>query len=166
MFTIKLIMAMMKQYFKELKKYKKQYGEKVMLLMQVGHFFEIYGLKDKQKNKFIDPNIIEFGNICDYLVKPKQTSSKGGKKEQRYKHDDGRTYTVYMAGLPIFGNREAKISKLNEHGFTVAVWEQVENLKDVREETGVFSPGTKFFDNSQLTNNIMCIWLEKRQKTL
>ena len=95
----------MKQYFK-IKKYKKQYGEKVMLLMQVGHF-EIYGLKDKQKNKFIDPNIIEFGNICDYLVKITNEFQKVEKKT-KYKHDDGRTYTVYMAGLPIFGNREAK----------------------------------------------------------
>lgn len=168
MFTnniIKLTMAMMKQYFEELQKYKKQYGDKVILMWQCGHFFEIYGLKDKQNNKFIDSNIIEFGNICDYLVKPKKTSSKGGKREQKYKHIDGRTYTVYMAGLPIFGNREAKISKLNEYGYTVAVWKQVENMKDVREEEGVHSPGTKFFDTNVLTNNIMCIYLKTFHKT-
>ena len=118
---------MLKQYFQELNKYKKQYGEKVLLLWQCGHFFEIYGLKDVKKNTYVDPNIIEFGNICDYLVKEKQTNTKGGKKPQKYKYIDGRTYTVCMAGLPIFGNRESKISKLNENGFTVAVWKKVEN---------------------------------------
>ena len=86
MFTniIKLIMGMMKQYFEELNKYKKQYGEKVLLLWQCGHFFEIYALKDIKNNVYVDPNIIDFGNICDYLVKPKQTNTKGGKKAQKH----------------------------------------------------------------------------------
>ena len=167
MFTniIKLIMGMMKQYFKELDKYKKQYGEKVLLLWQCGHFFEIYALKDIKNNVYVDPNIIDFGNICDYLVKPKQTNTRGGKKAQKHKHTDGRTYTVCMSGCPIFGNRESKINKLNENGYTVAVWKQVEGLKDVREEEGVYSPGTKFFEGNVLTNNIMCIYLKTFQKT-
>ena len=47
--------TMMSEYFKLTEKYKKKYGEKAVVLMQVGAFFEIYGLKEKN-----DENTMNF----------------------------------------------------------------------------------------------------------
>jgi len=153
---------MIKQYFTELERYKKHYGEKVILLWQCGSFFEVYALKNIKTGLLFKSNIESFGSICDYAVKDKKTSSTSGKKSQRY--DD--RHVVMMAGLPVFGAVESKISKLNDNGFTVALWKQDEEIKDIRKEYGVFSPGTKFQDNDNLSNNIMCISVEIFPKTL
>ena len=83
MFTniiIKLIMGMMKQYFKELDKYKKQYGEKVLLLWQCGHFFEIYALKDIKNNVYVDPNIINNYESLGNLMRNYKTKIPDNKR--------------------------------------------------------------------------------------
>jgi DNA mismatch repair protein MutS len=160
-------MTMIQQYFTELNKYKKKYGNKVILLWQCGGFFEVYALKDGKNGPLVNSNIEEFGVICDYTVKDKKTSTKAGKKSQSYKTKDGNSYIVMMSGMPIFGNVESKINKLIEHDFTVCLWKQDEKIKDIREEFGIYSPGTNFQknENSRLTNNIMCIYLEAFPKT-
>lgn len=38
-------MGIVEEYFTIISKYKKIYGEKTILLMQVGAFFEVYGKK-------------------------------------------------------------------------------------------------------------------------
>ena len=157
-------MGMIKKYFTELYKYKEQYGENIMLLWQCGGFYEYYALKGDGKIK--ESNIMEFGAICDYAVKEKKTASSTGTKFQKYKDIDGKSYTVLMSGMPIFGAIESKISKLNEKGYTVALWKQEKNKKDERKEFGIFSPGTNFMENNDLTNIIMCVFLETIPKTL
>jgi DNA mismatch repair protein MutS len=37
-------MALIKEYFELTKKYQDEYGENTILLMQVGSFFEVYGI--------------------------------------------------------------------------------------------------------------------------
>ena len=61
-------------YFTALNEYKQKYKtEKVILLMQVGDFYEVYGLakagtmEDESKS-----NIYEFGEIMGYSVKKKK----------------------------------------------------------------------------------------------
>ena len=157
-------MGMIKKYFTELSNYKKQYGEKIILLWQCGGFYEVYGLKDTKTGEIIESNIESFGSICDYAVKEKKTASRVGKKSQKYVMD-GKSRTVMMSGVPIFGNVENKICKLTENGFTVALWKQDEKIKDIREEFGIYSPGTKFVEGNQLSNNIMCLYLEAFEKT-
>jgi len=159
-------MTMMKKYFTNLKKYQDKYGSKTLLLWQCGSFFEVYALKNASSGIIFNSNIENFGSICDYSVKDKKTNSTSGKKSQRFTHTDGNSYIVMMSGMPTFGAVESKISKLNDHGFTVALWKQKEVIKDQRYEFAIFSPGTKFQDNNNLTNNIMCISLEIFPKTL
>ena len=38
---------LIKDYLKKTQEYKKEYGENTLILMQVGAFFEVYGLQDK-----------------------------------------------------------------------------------------------------------------------
>ena len=40
-------MTITTDYFSYTEKWKKEYGEKTLILMQVGSFFEVYALKDK-----------------------------------------------------------------------------------------------------------------------
>ena len=52
-------MSFIKEYFTLTKQYTAEYGENMILLMQCGAFFEVYGLKDKADN-------IYGSNICDF----------------------------------------------------------------------------------------------------
>ena len=63
-------MALIKEYFDLTKKYCNEYGEKTILLMQVGAFFEVYGILDKKTNNISGSQILDFSRICDFeLIK-------------------------------------------------------------------------------------------------
>ena len=55
-------MALIKEYFELTKKYQYEYGKRTLVLMQVGAFFEVYGLKDK------NTEIITSSQIEDFLI--------------------------------------------------------------------------------------------------
>ena len=61
-------MSLIKEYFDLTKKYCNEYGEKTILLMQVGAFFEVYGILDKKTNIISNSQILEFSRICDLAV--------------------------------------------------------------------------------------------------
>jgi hypothetical protein len=59
-------MALVKDYFEKTKQYIQEYGEKTVVLMQVGAFFEIYGLKEEDDAD----EEITFENIVEEAVDP------------------------------------------------------------------------------------------------
>ena len=63
-------MGIYDDYFKYTEKWKKEYGEKTIVLMQVGSFFEVYALKDKD-GKFFCSNIEDFSQICNMIIAEK-----------------------------------------------------------------------------------------------
>ena len=66
-------------YFKITKEYQTRYGEKIILLMQVGAFFEVYGLKNPYTNKHEVTQIDFFSESCHMVIAEKSfyfTSSK------------------------------------------------------------------------------------------
>ncbi len=139
-------MKLIEEYFELTNKYKTDYGNNTILLMQVGAFFEVYGLKDNNKNIF-GSSILDFSKICDLLVVDKNTSVGN--------------YGAVMAGFKEH-LIEKYIKKLQDSGFTIVVYAQDENcLKTTRSLVGIFSPGTFFSsDADNITNNICCIWIE------
>ena len=147
-------MSLVKDYLKKTEELKKNYGEKSVVLMQVGSFFEIYGLK--KKDEIYGSNIQEVASICEIDIANKK--SFVGKDN------------VLMAG---FGTKdyilEKYIKKLQDSNYTVAVYEQKEeipgNIK--RELTNIFSPGTYFSNDSvEISNNITCIWCQQTKKSV
>ena len=58
-------MALIKEYFELTKKYKEDYGNNTILLMEVGSFYEVYGLVNKNTNKIM-------GSSIEDLLKKKQ----------------------------------------------------------------------------------------------
>lgn len=139
-------MSLISEYFELTKKYQDEYGPNTILLMQVGAFFEVYGVYDKENDKVLSSKITDFSQICELNVVDKNVCV--GKNN------------VMMAGFKDF-MIEKYLRKIQDAGFTAVVYTQNENAKNTtRSLAGVFSPGTYFQTESQvLTNSITCIWV-------
>ena len=140
-------MALVKEYFELTKKYQSDYGEKTVLLMQVGSFFEVYGYLDKKTNTISGSNIEEFSQICELNVVAKNVCVGEA--------------NVLMAGFKDI-MIEKYLKKIQDAGCTVVVYTQDQAAKNTtRSCAGIFSPGTYFSnDSTKLTNNITCVWIE------
>ena len=136
-----------KLYFDLTKKYKEEYGNNTVVLLQVGSFYEIYGMKE-ESGTLVGSSIQEVSNCCHLNIRPKQLKYNG--KE------------IVMAGIPDKpGTVEKYLSYINDAGFTSVIWSQDENDATIREFDQVVSPGTYFSNNNiKISNNISCIWLE------
>ena len=140
-------MSLVESYLSYTKKWKKEYGENTIVLMQVGSFFEVYALLD-QNNKRIGSNIEDFSRINDMVI---------SRKRQRV-----GDLEVVMAGFGL-AQLDKYVNKLQEAGYTTVIYTQdVQGKNTTRSLAQIVSPGTFFSnDNTLLSNNIMCIWLYK-----
>ena len=140
-------MALIKEYFELTKKYQDEYGNDTILLMQVGSFFEVYGISCTKTNDIIGSRIVDFSQICELNVVEKNTCV--GKDN------------VVMAGFKDF-QIEKYIKKIQDAGFTAVVYAQDEAAKNTtRSLAGIFSPGTYFqTESTNLTNSITCVWID------
>ena len=139
-------MSLITEYFELTRKYQDEYGENTILLMQVGAFFEVYGVHNKDTNAVMSSKINDFSFICELNIVDKNVCV--GKNN------------VVMAGFKDI-MIEKYLRKIQESGFTAVVYTQDENAKNTtRSLAGVFSPGTYFQTETQtLTNSITCIWV-------
>jgi DNA mismatch repair protein MutS len=140
-------MALIKEYFELTHKYIDEYGENTILLMQVGSFFEVYGIYNKNTDELTGSKIVDFSQICELNIVEKNTCV--GKDN------------VMMAGFKDM-QVEKYIKKIQDAGFTAVVFIQDEAAKNTtRSLAGIYSPGTYFHTESQnLTNSITCIWVD------
>jgi len=139
-------MALIKEYFELTKKYQDEYGDNTIVLMQVGSFFEVYGMYNEKIESIYGSKIVEFSQICELNIVDKNTCV-------------GQS-NVMMAGFKDF-SIDKYIKKIQDAGFTAVVYAQDEAMKNTtRSLAGIFSPGTYFQTESQnLTNSITCIWI-------
>jgi DNA mismatch repair protein MutS len=145
-------MSLIKDYFQKTKKHIDEYGVLTIVLIQVGAFFEVYGLKDKNDN-INGSNIMDFSRICDLNVVDKKVCCG--------------IDSVVMAGFKDH-LLDKYVKKLQDAGYTIAVYEQDEQCANTtRSLTGIFSPGTYFStDTESITNNTCCIWVEAKKGSL
>ena len=143
-------MALVAEYFELTQKYVKEYGVNTILLMQVGAFFEVYGLGQENDHNVEKSQINEFAKICDLNI---------GDKKSSYKQ-----YPVTMAGFSLY-MIDKYIKKLQDAGYTIVIYTQKESDKTVRELSEIYSPGTYFSLDStcQMTNNITCVWINVQE---
>ena len=139
------------EYFQITKEYQQKYGKNTILLMQVGAFFEVYGLKNQQTGEVKYSEIMDFSQVCQLNVSEKKAYVNGD--------------VIVMAGFRDY-TLEKYIQKLSENGYTAVVYVQEKDGKNVtRKFHSVYSAGTYIaYDNDsspQQSNNIMCIWIEK-----
>jgi len=147
-------------YFDLYEKYSEIYGKQTAVLLQVGSFFEIYGLK-------VSEDTIAFSNI-EHLSKITYLAiaNKNGYKFIR----NGISGKIIMSGFGTY-RLEHYVQLLTDANYTVVVYEQkkdntMKSQKMTRELYQVYSPGSFIpFDSdstnqSKTSNNTMCIWFD------
>lgn len=137
------------EYLEYQNKYEKKYGNKTIVLMEVGMFFELYGVKNTTEVLGKVPEIADLLNI--------QMSRKN-----KNIIENSRSNPL-MAGVP---NHSIKkyISILMNHNWTVVLIEQrnAGNNLIERSVSNIYSPGTAIECNDQCeTNNLISIYLEQ-----
>ena len=138
-------MTLIEDYFDYTKKWKNEYGEKTIVLMQVGSFFEVYALEDKN-GTLTGSDIEDFARINDMVIATKTNCV--GKKP------------VKMAGFGL-GQIEKYVKRLQNHGYTIVVYTQdIQGKNTTRSLSQIISPGTFFSqETDELSNNIACVWI-------
>jgi DNA mismatch repair protein MutS len=140
-------MALIKEYFELTKRYQNEYGDNTILLMQVGSFFEVYGICNEKMGTISGSRIIDFSQICELNIVEKNSCIEKD--------------NVMMAGFKDI-QIEKYIKKIQQAGFTAVVYVQDEASKNTtRSLGGIYSPGTYFQTDTQaLTNSITCVWVD------
>jgi DNA mismatch repair protein MutS len=138
-------MSLVSEYIELTKTYQEEYGENTILLMQVGAFFEVYGLSNNS-GEIYGSKIVDFSRICELNVVEKNACV-----DQK---------NVMMAGFKDI-MIEKYLRKIQQAGYTAVVYTQDVNAKNTtRSLAGIYSPGTYFqTETPQLTNSITCIWI-------
>ena len=129
--------------------YEKKYGKKTIILMQVGSFFEIYGID----NNTINFNIEKLYKICDLM------NIQISKKNKNIK-EITRTNPL-MAGFPLVAV-DKFIQILLNNNYTVVLIEQVTPPPEPeRKVTNIYSPGTNIeYCNNHDSSNLVSIYIE------
>lgn len=155
-----LFMSLIKEYFELTKQYQREYGEKTIVLMQVGSFLECYGFRDAATNECKGSRIEDLSKLCDLNIANKNVMFVDESSQSV-------SSSVVMAGfiVPIL---EKYLKKLQDAGFTVVVYLQDEQCKNTtRSLAGIYSPGTYFAEDSTvLTNHIACLWIHVMEHKL
>jgi DNA mismatch repair protein MutS len=132
-------MALVEEYLRLTKQYKQEYGEKTILLMQVGSFLEMYGP---------DTEIYNVSKICDLSV--------------------STTSTRIMAGFPD-STIDKYVHKIQAAGYTIMLHLQHKTNPTIRELHSIISPGTYINPEMEVqknTNNMACIWINYIPSTI
>lgn len=143
------------EYDKYLQEYKKKYGENTILMMQIGSFYEMCAIIEKDK-KIGEFNIHE---ICDNVL-----NVVVGKKWYKCKNEttgENEQKPYYMGGFPIIA-QEKYFTYLLENNYTIVVVDQVtEPPNPERKVTQILSPGIDIIYNKKQNNYLLSILIEK-----
>jgi len=157
-------MALIKEYFTLTEKYTAEYGPNTVVLLQVGAFFEVYGqIITPAGGGEVGGIICSGSRIDDFCVICELAKAN-------------KIPGIVMAGFRDYG-LDKYLKKLQEAGYTAVVYVQ-DGVKNppVRVLQGIYSPGTFFSSDislgsgggssGALSNNIVCIWIEKMNRSL
>lgn len=144
------------EYITLTKKYKKQYQQNCVVLLQVGAFFEVYGFRCPVSGDIQESEICEFSRVCNLNI-----------SEKKAVYEDRQ---VLMAGFRDY-TLDKYLEKLTTSGFTAVVYVQEKNGNVTsRIFDSVYSPGTYISydteNQDKLSNNIACIWMNIHRPVL
>ena len=145
-------MSLVKDYLQLYKQYSEEYGPNTIILMQVGAFYEVYGLR-KEDGSIYQSNIEAFASLCDLII---------ARKKSCVGSDD-----VVMAGFRDY-MLDKYLNKLQESGYTAVVYSQDAPSKNTtRSLTGIYSPGTFFSANTTVLSNVtLCLRMIKSRTAI
>lgn len=155
--------GIIEEYFELQKKYEILYGERTVLLMQKGVFYECY-----EFDKICDESITNENESCGHardiamVLNMLLTSSDKGKPHSRE--------NPFMMGFPII-KFDQHSNVLLEHGYTIVKYDEDSKWKKVKGEsvprnvTEIISPGTNIHTEDTNSNTtIVSIYIENVSK--
>ena len=149
--------TLVEEYFELQEKYEKKYGEKTVILAQVGSFYEVYEY-DENEDK-------TSGNkrFRGAIGKASEMALTLNRKLTR--KDNSKPYSVrncYMMGFPTVAYEDYR-DKILKSGYTIIRIDQEKNGEVVMRMVGeIVSPATNLEEIHMLptTNNIVCLYIE------
>ena len=162
-------MSIYNEYFSLEQTWKQKYGEKTIVLFQVGAFFEVYGVKDLTKGRFISVEPCVNGTIAKQIntieVFSQISNLKIAPKSKTF-FNDNQNQQILMAGFRDY-QLEYYLEKITDNGFSAVVFVQEDKSDGEKGKnrifSGIYSPGTflSYNDNVvKVSNHIMCIWFK------
>jgi DNA mismatch repair protein MutS len=133
------------EYIEYTKTHKLKYGDKCIVLMQIGSFFEIYSINDE-----LSDDIYLIGDICNIQISRKNKSIK-----------EVSLSNPLMAGFPLHSLNKFTHLLLNNN-YTIVLVEQVtEPPNPQRKITEILSPGMNLnISNNKINNFLMVLYYE------
>lgn len=129
-------MSITERYIYEFNKYKKQYGDKALVLMQVGSFYEMYSTDT------IGPDLKNIADLLNTVCTKKDKSVK-----------EVSMSNPYLVGFPMVAT-DKFVSLLIRNGYTLIMIDQVTPPPDPqRKVTNIYSPSTYIGSTSTIDNN-------------
>jgi DNA mismatch repair protein MutS len=144
-------MSIFNQYFDITKKYRDEYGKHTVLLMQVGGFYEMYGLRNEDGTYIDKYSIIQ--DICLYC---------GLKLTDKDATCDNYKGILVMAGFRTY-SLDKYVKLIINAGYVCVVFDQDEQKSGTtRSLQCIYTPGTYFdFEETHTTNILTCCWIHK-----
>jgi len=141
-------MSITEQYLHYDKKYKKIYGVKSLVLMQVGSFYEMYSTDTE------GPNLKDIADLLNTVCTKKDKNIK-----------DVSISNPYLVGFPMVAT-DKFVSLLIKNGYTLVMVDQTSPPPEPkREVTNIYSPSTYIGTVTTIENNYAsCIYLEYEQQ--
>lgn len=147
MYKYKPSKNLINDYLEQQQKYEEIYGEKTIVLMQVGSFYEIYGVNNEEE---------KVGRVDEVTQLLDITKTRANKKIA----ENSRTNPL-TAGIPTRA-AEKYIEALITGNYTVIIIDQKEDNPKIRNMKEVCSPGTyigKNTDANNETNTLIAIYI-------
>lgn len=131
-------------YIEYSRKYKEKYGDKCLILMQVGSFYELYSITDDTSNE-----IYTVADLCNIQVSKKNKNIP-----------EVSLSNPLMAGFPLYTIKKFTSILLNAN-YTIVLVEQVsEPPNPDRKITEILSPGMNINVENKNTNYLMVLYFE------
>lgn len=139
-------MTLIDDYLELQEKYEKKYGEKTIVLMEVGDFFEIYGVVNDEKTR---GKIYEVADITNLNVSKKKSDLPISEKNP------------LMAGFPNYSFDKWKEILLRNEYTIIKVEQDAHKTKDPKRIISeIISPGVNIETNNFI-NSVISIYIEE-----
>jgi DNA mismatch repair protein MutS len=144
--------TLLREYFQNQYDLEQKYGKKSVVMIQIGKFYEVYAydLPDNRIGK-----AVELASLLDIHL------------TQKNKEKVHSPTNPFMCGWPIHALNKY-VSKLLSYQYTIAIYDQRENIQDGRFLRGVFSPGMvpeEIEDGGGGSNMLVCFHVETSPMT-
>lgn len=134
-------MTLNEEYFNLQDKYEKEYGEKTIVFLEKGMFYEIYGIdnsKEKRGQAYIVSQLL---NI---------QLTKANKKIETNDINN-----PLMTGFPVLSLKK-NIKILLENGYTIVTFDQEKKCTSQRKVSNIYSPSTYIEEHISSNSNYLC----------